>query len=141
MTVQTERTFRGCLPGFAEVRAFAESFGMAAGTDRETMLRVVLVLEELFTNTVTHGYPGEAEGPVWVALSSQHGAIAVTYEDAAPAFDPIGHAAEPATGPEERAAGGLGLALVRGLCASASYARIGDRNRVTLTVAGSNAPT
>jgi anti-sigma regulatory factor (Ser/Thr protein kinase) len=41
-------------------------------------LRVVLVLEELFTNTVTHGYP-DREGPVWVTLASQVAAIEITY--------------------------------------------------------------
>jgi serine/threonine-protein kinase RsbW len=134
--VRAEGAFRGWLSSFAEVRALAESFGTAAGADRDTTLRVVLVLEELFTNTVTHGYPGGAEGPVWVTLASQGSAIAVTYEDAAPAFDPVGHASAPSLAAEEQAPGGMGLALVRGLCASASYARVGDRNRVTLTVAG-----
>ena len=139
--MRAEGTFRGWLPGFAEVRALAESFGTAAGADRDTTLRVVLVLEELFTNTVTHGYPGGAEGPVWVTLASQGGVIAVTYEDAAPAFDPLGHAPAPDLDAEERAPGGLGLTLVRGLCASVSYVRVGDRNRVTLTVTGlSTAP-
>ena len=36
---------------------------------------------------------------------------------------------------EEQTLGGVGLALVRGLSASACYARDGDRNRVILTVA------
>ena len=135
--VRAEGAFRGSLPGFAEVRALAESFAAAAGADRETTLRVILVLEELFTNTVTHGYPTSVEGPVWVTLSSQPGSIAITYEDAAPAFDPLGHAPAPSAEAEERRPGGLGLALVRGLCASTSYVRIGDRNRVILAVASS----
>jgi serine/threonine-protein kinase RsbW len=134
--VRAEGTFRGWLAAFAEVRALAESFGTAAGAEHDTTQRVVLVLEELFTNTVTHGYPGGAEGPVWVTLASQEGAIAVTYEDAGPAFDPFAHAPAPPLAPEERAPGGLGLTLVRGLSVSASYVRIGDRNRVTLMVAG-----
>ena len=138
--MRAEGTFRGWLPGFDEVRALAESFGTSAGAEHDTMLRVILVLEELFTNTVTHGYPGGTEGPVWVTLVSQGGVIAVTYEDAAAAFDPIGHAPVLSLGPEERAPGGLGLALIRGLCSSVSYARVGDRNRATLTVARSSSP-
>ena len=137
LTVRTEGRFRGSLPRFAEVRALAESFGTTAGMDHDTTLRVVLVLEELFTNTVTHGYRGGPDGPVWVTLEGQGGAIVITYEDAAPPFDPLGYTPPPLTG-EEWAPGGLGLALVRGLCASASYTRIGDRNRVTLTVATSS---
>jgi serine/threonine-protein kinase RsbW len=136
--VRTEGTFRGALPNFTDVRALAESFGAAAGVDRDATLRVVLVLEELFTNTVTHGY-GDVEGPVWVTLASQRDTVAVTYEDAAPPFDPVGHTPPPTPTPEERMPGGLGLTLVRGLCVSASYARVGDRNRVILAVATSSA--
>jgi serine/threonine-protein kinase RsbW len=141
LIVQAQGAFRGSLPGFAEVRALAESFGAAAGVDHDTTLRVVLVLEELFTNTVTHGYPGGADGPVWVTLASQTGAIAITYEDAAPPFDPFGHSPALPLAPEEREPGGLGLALVRGLCLTTSYTRIGNRNRVALTVATSSAPS
>jgi anti-sigma regulatory factor (Ser/Thr protein kinase) len=137
--VRTQGTFRGSLPGFAEVRALAESFGTTAGVDRDTTLRVVLVLEELFTNTVTHGYPGDAEGPVWVTLEGQRGVIVITYEDEALPFDPLAHAPPPSLAAEEQAPGGLGIALVRGLCASVSYSRAGDRNRLTLTVTTSSA--
>jgi serine/threonine-protein kinase RsbW len=143
--VRTGGTFRAGLQSFPEVRALAEGFGATTGADRSVTLRVVLVLEELFTNTVSHGYPPGGQGPVWVTLASRAGAIEITYEDAAPAFDPLGDAPtppDPTRAPEEQPPGGLGLALVRGLSASASYARIGDRNRVTLTIStGSAGPT
>jgi anti-sigma regulatory factor (Ser/Thr protein kinase) len=135
--VRAEGTFRGRLPSFAEVRAWAEAFAAAVGADRNATLRLVLVLEELFTNTVIHGDTAEGEGPIWVALASRAGAIEVTYEDAGPAFNPLADAEKPRA--ESRSfgtqrAGGLGLALVRGLSASARYARVGGRNRITLTV-------
>lgn len=139
--MRAEGTFRGRLPGFAEVRALAEAFGTAVGADHNATLRIVLVLEELYTNTVTHGYPAGGEGPVWVTLASQGGAIEVTYEDAGPAFDPLSNASTPPLAAEEQAPGGLGLALVRGLSATASYARLGDRNRVTLTVSTGISPS
>ena len=138
--MRVERGFRGRLPSFAEVRALAEAFAATVGTDRDTAMRVVLVLEELFTNTVTHGYAGRAEGPVWITLADGVNAIEITYEDAGPAFDPLtGGPPLPLVTPGE-APGGLGLALVRGLSASASYARVGDRNRVTLTVSNQGSP-
>jgi anti-sigma regulatory factor (Ser/Thr protein kinase) len=135
--VRAEGTFRGRLPSFADVRAWAEAFAAAVGAERNATLRLVLVLEELFTNTVIHGGTAEAEGPIWVVLASRVGAIEVTYEDAGPAFNPLADAEKtraesPSLGNEHP--GGLGLALVRGLSASARYARVGGRNRVTLTV-------
>jgi hypothetical protein len=37
--------------------------------------------------------------------------------------------------------GGIGLAIVRGLSTSARYARVGDPNRITLTVLAASAPS
>ena len=137
--MRAEGTFRGRLPSFADVRALAEAFGTAAGADHGTTLRVVLLLEELFTNTVTHGYADAGEGLVWVTLALGTGVIEITYEDAGPAFDPLTGARRPRSDRTGRT-GGLGLALVRGLSTSAAYARIGDRNRITLTVSTGSAP-
>ena len=136
--MRAERAFPGRLPSFADVRALAEAFGTAVGVDHDTTLRVVLILEELFTNTVTHGYADRGEGPVWVTLDAGGGVIEITYEDVAPAFDPLAGASAPPLTPRGETPGGLGLALVRGLSTSATYARVGDRNRVTLTVSTGN---
>jgi serine/threonine-protein kinase RsbW len=137
--VRAHGTFRGRLLSFAEVRALAEAFGRSVGADHGATLRVVLVLEELFTNTVTHGYSAGGEGLIWITLVSQGGAIEITYEDTGPAFDPLTGALAPRMAAEQ-APGGLGLALVRGLSESAGYARIGDRNRVILTVSTGSPP-
>ena len=138
--MRAEGTFRGRLPSFADVRALAEAFGTAAGADHGTTLRVVLLLEELFTNTVTHGYADAGEDLVWVTLALGTGVIEITYEDAGPAFDPLTGAPAPSLGPHGEEPGGLGLALVRGLSTSAAYARVGHRNRITLTVSTGSAP-
>jgi anti-sigma regulatory factor (Ser/Thr protein kinase) len=214
VNVEAEGTFRGRLATFGEVRALAEAFGAAMGADRGAVLRLVLVLEELFTNTVTHGYPAGGEGPIWIAFAQRADLIEVTYEDAGPPFDPLGEAAarledprarsqdprvrpeDPCVGPDDPRArpqdprarsqdprvspddaaaipddprwrpedfrtppedprvrpqdprvgegeplGGIGLAIVRGLSTSARYARVGDRNRITLTVLAASAPS
>ena len=101
--MQAEGTFRARLPSFAEVRALAEAFGQAVGADHDATLRVVLVLEELFTNTVAHGYPAGSEGPVWVALAMKGDAIEITYEDACPALIPS-PARPPPSAPSSRQA-------------------------------------
>ncbi len=103
--METGGTFRGRLGSFGEVRALAEAFGAAMGADRGAVLRLVLVLEELFTNTVTHGYPAGSEGPIWIAFASRVDAIEVTYEDEGPEFDPLAEAAarpaDPCAQPED----------------------------------------
>jgi serine/threonine-protein kinase RsbW len=132
LSARAEGAFRGRIPGFAEVRTWAEAFAMGLGADRPAALRLVLVLEELFTNTVVHGYPAGADGPIWVTLAGGAGVIEVTYEDAGRPFDPV--AERPGPRVDGGVAGGLGLALVRGLSTWACYARVGERNRVTLGV-------
>ena len=102
VTVEAEGTFRGRLASFGEVRALAEAFGAAMGADRGAVLRLVLVLEELFTNTVTHGYPAGSEGPIWIAFAQRADLIEVTYEDAGPPFDPLGEAAARPEDPRAR---------------------------------------
>ena len=134
--MRAEGTFTGRLPGFSEVRAWAEAFAANVGADRTATLRLVLVLEELFTNTVIHGYAAGSEGPVWITLAAGPGVVDVTYEDAGPPFDPFAELqairADPQ--PSGELPGGLGLVLVRGLSTAARYARIGPRNCVTLGV-------
>jgi serine/threonine-protein kinase RsbW len=141
--MRADGMFRGRLPSFGEVRALAEQFGTAGGVERTAMLRVILVLEELFTNTVTHGYPPGAEGPVWVTLVAGATGVELTYEDAGAAFDPLTEAPaspDPTGAGPGQAAGGLGIGLVLGLSEGVRYARVGDRNRITLTVPTADLP-
>ena len=140
--MRSEATFRGRLAAFAEVRGWAEAFGAAVGADRGAVQRLVLVLEELFTNTVTHGYAGRDDGPIWVTLASRDGSIEVTYEDAGPAFDPF--APRPSVPTDLQGStgevGGLGLALVQGLAVRPRYARVDGRNQITLAVPSEDPP-
>lgn len=57
--------------------------------DRNTLLRAQTAVEELFANSVHHGYGGESEQPVWLTVQSQGTALNVIYADAAAAFDPF----------------------------------------------------
>jgi anti-sigma regulatory factor (Ser/Thr protein kinase) len=91
--------------------------------------RVELVIEELFTNTVQHGYGGESDNPVWVRARCSPGALYLTYEDAARAFDPL-DVELPATPPQKP--GGIGIPLVRKLPNSVAYRREGERNVLIL---------
>jgi serine/threonine-protein kinase RsbW len=119
--------------------AFVEAFCARNGVDRSDALRLTLVVEELFTNSVTHGYRGECDAPIEIALAAAGGEIALLYEDAAPAYDPLSrYAAAPDhlhAAVESRPVGGLGLHLVRELAAGASYAREAERNRLRLRMA------
>jgi serine/threonine-protein kinase RsbW len=128
--------FHARLSELRHVSAFLEGFCSAAGIERQHCLRLNLVMEELFINTVRHGHRGECDAPVWMTLDASDKAVHVTYEDTAPPFNP--YARLPATGPdttdEMREIGGLGLLLTKELAATRDYAYLFGRNRVRLAL-------
>jgi anti-sigma regulatory factor (Ser/Thr protein kinase) len=131
--------FPARMEALARVLTLAEAAGAAAGFDRRDTLRLTLVLEELFTNTVAHGHGGDSDAPVGVALDAERGRVALTYEDTGPHFDLVAAAAARADEPpaEARAPGGLGLVLIARLVTDLQYTRAGDRNRISLSVRAS----
>lgn len=121
-----------------ETAAFVEAFCARRAIAREDALRLVLIVEELFTNTVAHGYGRECGAPISIALGTDGGQVTLGYEDAAPPYDPLatldGSRAGLAHPVESRHVGRLGVHLVDELSASARYAHEDGRNRLWLTV-------
>jgi serine/threonine-protein kinase RsbW len=140
-----------CLDGLRDyverfVAAHAEAAPAAAGAapDRVTQaagLRLMLVLEELFTNTVQHGHGGGSDAAVHVALAVRDGVIVLRYEDHGVPFDPVAQgpaaAAELARDADARPIGHMGLMLVLEMSEHAHYTRDGTRNQLTLHLAAS----
>jgi len=118
------------------IGTFLNDFCTRQGIDREHCLRLNLVVEELFTNTVRHGHRGDSDSPVWLTLSIAGSNVSLTYEDAAPPFNPYG--APPDAPPDMtvkmRKIGGLGVLLTRKLAASREYAYLYGRNRIRLAL-------
>lgn len=133
------RTFTAKFDAVVETAAFVATFCRRHGVDSGDALRVTLVVEELFLNIVMHGYGGEGEGTVRLALALEERDVLVICEDRAPAYDPRpalervpADLDEPL---ETRGVGGLGQFLVGQLVSAAHYERAGDANRVTLRLA------
>jgi serine/threonine-protein kinase RsbW len=139
MTVHAQR-FPARMTAFPTVAAFVEAACHDAGFESADALRLRLVLEELFTNTVSHGHCAESDQPVDITLDVTPGSIRVTYEDTGPAFDP--RASGPAHGPAAHPppVGRLGLILVRRIARDLAYERVEGRNRLSLSVHSSTDP-
>jgi len=118
------------------IRAFLEAFCRGRHLSADSGVRLNVVLEELFTNTVLHGHGAPSSLPVWVALEAGNGSVEVCYEDRAPPFNPLAFAADAALGAqvERRPVGGLGVVLARELSSGLEYAYLFGRNRVRLAV-------
>ncbi|MGF3027609.1 ATP-binding protein [Methylobacterium aquaticum] len=113
----------------AAVEAFAEAAGLGARQTHD----LNLVLEELFTNTVTHGYGPDEVGWVGIVLRSSGGGVQLELSDGGRAFDPLAHPDPPPPAAlDEAPIGGLGVALVRRLTRGGRYRRVAGENHLTL---------
>jgi serine/threonine-protein kinase RsbW len=128
--------FYARLTELRRVSAFLEGYCKSVGLAREHCLRINVILEELFINTVRHGHRGECDAPVWMTLEAREKSLQVTYEDTAPPFNPYARLpwAPPDTTAEMRKIGGLGVLLTKELAARRDYAYIFGRNRIRLAL-------
>lgn len=111
----------------------------AAGAAPAAVARAELIVEELFRNSVLHGYRGDAAQSVWLGVWSGEGAGFV-YEDAAAPFDPLrdgppSAAPDPALSIAEQPVGGVGLLLIRQLGQAIDYAYRDGRNCLKVSLA------
>ena len=113
---------------------FIANMCAASGVPRKACLRLTLLVEELFTNTVVHGHGADSEAPVYLAFEIRPGWIALTYEDTARPHDPFARVRVPdeTAGVDERSLGGLGVLLVTAMAERVQYAYVGGRNRISL---------
>ena len=114
---------------------------VAAGLSHNSHLRAQLAIEELFTNSVLHGYGGgQAQPsaapvtmPVWLMARCIPGELRLTYQDGAPPFNPLSQAKRCCASPlEARPVGGLGVTLIEGLDYAVHYEYKEGRNTLHL---------
>jgi anti-sigma regulatory factor (Ser/Thr protein kinase) len=137
MTVaRHSRTFPARRDALPQVDAFLGEMCAEAGLGREPCLRLTLLVEELFTNTVMHGHGADSDAPVRLECEVAPGRIALVYEDTGPAHDPFAQVTAPDadTPVEDRPVGGLGVLLVSAMAEQLEYRRDGDRNRISLVI-------
>ncbi len=108
------------------------------GIAQNDILRLSLIIEELFTNTVKHGHGGDSDTAVHITFSVSDTHVRLRYEDEAPSFDPLRYLAE--TFPhtqfpvEHRPVGCLGLPLIADMTESFDYAYANARNCLQLAL-------
>jgi len=124
------------MASLTEVTTFIEHVSGLAGLPGPVGLRLALLVEELFTNTVVHGHRGDSDEPVRLSLGVEPGRIALAYEDTAPPHDPFQSLVRPddSSTVEDRPVGGLGVLLVAAMATDVAYSRVEDQNRIFLVV-------
>lgn len=123
-------TLRGEHAEFTRLQAFTDEFARECGLPDDERSRVLVILEELFTNAVTHGHgPHSAGGIITVALGWIRRRLHISFVDDALPFNPLAFGAPNLdVAGEDRPIGGLGIHIVRSLVDQARYRRAGGRN-------------
>ena len=139
-----ERTFEGRMEVLPSTAAFVAAFCGRNGIGTTDMLRLTLVVEELFTNIVTHGYGEEGAGLIRLRLALDGSEVTLVCRDEAPPYDPRpalrrlpADLDEPV---EKRGVGGLGNLLVGRLVDVSDYVRTGSANVLTLRFRRDDSP-
>ncbi|MEO7855263.1 MAG: ATP-binding protein [Rubrivivax sp.] len=134
MTFTAQRIVQARMAELADALAFADAFCAAQQVARDQQLRLTLVIEELFSNTVQHGHGGDAASPIRLALHPGTQGIELLYEDHAPAFDPLAWARDHAAAPQvdPHAVGGRGVLMVLQLSSATRYKYEDGCNRLWL---------
>ena len=134
MTTPERRRFKARQSEFDAITAFIES--ACSRMKDEERLRILLIVEELFANSVNHGYGGDSDQPVWLSLAAGDDECTLIYEDCAPEYDPFAAVDMSTTEADvdTRRVGGLGIVLLVELSTSRSYMRRGTHNVVELRI-------
>jgi sigma-B regulation protein RsbU (phosphoserine phosphatase) len=117
----------------AEIARLGERLGEFAAVHQQLTPNVLhdlnLALEEAVTNIISHGYSDHREHDILVRMRVEAGAVIVELKDDARAFNPLTAPEADVSAPlEERAAGGLGIHLMRKLMDGIEYQRLEDGN-------------
>jgi anti-sigma regulatory factor (Ser/Thr protein kinase) len=124
----------GGLPALLD---FARGYGRERALPEAAIHRLVVILEELFLNTVQHGHGGGSDAPVTVELSLRADELRCSYTDHAPLFvPPAGLPDHIERESDARPLGGLGVAMVRSLASGVSHSQAGvdGGNRIVFSV-------
>jgi serine/threonine-protein kinase RsbW len=138
MTTNHEQMLAARIANLGVATDFVEAWCATHGVARGDTLRLTLLIEELFTNTVEHGHGGDCDAPVRLALSLLPQQLILQYEDRSPHFDPVHYLAtappEPMDEPDARPPGGWGLRMVQQMAQSLEHEAVEGGNRLRIVM-------
>jgi serine/threonine-protein kinase RsbW len=123
----------------AELDRLAESIDAYCETNdvpAPAAMQLNLVLEELFTNSVSYGYLANAPGglPIQILLEPRDGGLFVEFSDNGTPYDPLAAPQPDLTlDVEDRPVGGLGVHFLRTMMSDIRYSHDDGRNRLSFS--------
>lgn len=131
----TRQTFPAAEEAVPDVIAFVEAELEKADCPMKTQTAICVAIEELFVNIAHYAYPGGAgSAELAVGIDKVSRIAAFVISDAGVPFNPLEKQDPDITKPaEEREIGGLGIFIVKKTMDTVSYARVQDKNQLTMT--------
>ena len=127
----------GTLESLGSIGRYVLAAADAAGLDRRAAYRLRLAVDEIATNTITHGYQEAGRtGSLAIRADLDDGTLTITMEDSAPPFDPrrVERPDQIDLPLEERPVGGLGVYLMAQSVDEFRYEYVDGGNRNTFVV-------
>jgi len=111
------------LANLEKIRAFVQETVSQSTNDQEAIEDLVLVVDEVATNVIVHGYGGKS-GSIWIEIIPSITQIVVYIRDQGPPFDPTLQPNPQLNLPlEKRPFGKMGIFLLRLLTDRLEYRR------------------
>ncbi|MGA2379248.1 MAG: ATP-binding protein [Spirochaetia bacterium] len=119
------------LDSLEAIRKHVQKAAADAGLEKKDSYRLLLAVDEVATNIITHGYlEAGIEGRLEVKAEVDGEHLTIALGDSGPAFDPTQVSEPDVNQPvEERKVGGMGLYLAIRNVDHFKYQRVGDQNR------------
>jgi len=109
-------------------KLFSE-FAKSMISDISAIQKLSIVIDEVLTNIITHGYRDQDTHVIHISCQIQEGIISLSFEDDGIEFNPLlVEEQEVASELDTRSLGGLGIRLMKGLVDDISYQRQGKYN-------------
>ena len=127
-------SIRNKVADLAIVRTALDRIGEDLEIPSKAMMQLQVALDEILSNIVKYAWPGGEAHELHLRISVQDGGIEIVIVDDGAPFDPRAHVPREPPAPGGRLQpGGVGIQMVKQLVDGFDYARIDDRNQVTLT--------
>ena len=109
------------------------TWGGAIGLADNSIARINICLDELFTNIVLYGFDDDGEHIVKFALQGDSNFVVINIEDDAKPFNPL-EKVDPdfPENVEEAKIGGLGILIIRKIMDNVTYERSQGKNKLTM---------
>ena len=136
MATERKLTLTSNLDDVVQIAGFVEEFVETASLPSQFDFKLNLILDELVSNTINHGFARSKSGTVEILLMADLQEVLVSVSDNAPAFNPFRDVAEPdlEIGIDDRVPGGLGVHLVREQIDRFTYQRENGKNLITMWI-------